>query len=87
MNQEVSQSLNRRNIGNTNEHQEFTSLAMEKHASLLSTSEIQVARKNEAIEQHKLRSAYEKKFHHLNPNPNPQSNPTFPLFGSSKLDP
>jgi hypothetical protein len=39
---------NRRNLGN--DHQEFTSLTMEKHASILSTSEIQTARKNEAIE-------------------------------------
>jgi hypothetical protein len=46
-----------------------------------------VARKNEAIEQLKLRSAYEKKFHHIDPNSNSQINPTFPLFGSNKLDP
>jgi hypothetical protein len=62
---------------------------MEKHASLLSTSEIKVARNNEAIEQLKLRSAYEKKFHHFNVNPNtqiPQVNSTFPTFSSGRFD-
>jgi len=55
-------------LNKRNDHQEFTSLNIEKHASILSTTEIQMARKTEEREQQKLRSAYEKKFHHLNPN-------------------